>query len=307
MKKVFVLLGPTASGKTALSLLLANELDTEIISADSRQVYKHIQVATCAPTAYELSKAKHYFVNELELDEDFNAGTFAKLSKEIISDVHNRGKNVLIVGGSGLYIKSLIDGFFEEEVKDLNIREKLNERLRTEGREVLYNELTSVDPDTASKMDAGKFRRVIRALEVYYATGKKMSEQQENTIKPDFDSVQIGLTFERELLYERINQRVDGLIANGLIDEINALVLKGFTPETHNSLNTVGVKEVFRYLRKEITIEEMAEQIKQNTRRYAKRQMTWFNADKRINWIKVSDYENTEISSSQILKVLNES
>ncbi|MFZ4592435.1 MAG: tRNA (adenosine(37)-N6)-dimethylallyltransferase MiaA [Ignavibacteria bacterium] len=307
MKKVFVLLGPTASGKTALSLSLANELNAEIISADSRQVYKHIQLATCAPTAEELSKAKHYFVNELELNEDFNAGTFAKLSKEIISDIHNRGKNVLIVGGSGLYIKSLIDGFFEEEIKNLNIREKLNERLRTEGREVLYSELMSVDPDTASKMDAGKFRRVIRALEVFYATGKKMSEQQENTIKPDFDSIQIGLTFERELLYERINQRVDGLIVNGLLDEINALVLKGFNPETHNSLNTVGVKEVFRYLRKEITIEEMAEQIKQNTRRYAKRQMTWFNADKRINWIKVSDYENTEISSSQILKVLNES
>ena len=307
MKKVFVLLGPTASGKTALSLSLANELNAEIISADSRQVYKHIQLATCAPTAEELSKVKHYFVNELELDEDFNAGTFAKLSKEIISDIHNRGKNVLIVGGSGLYIKSLIDGFFEEEIKNLNIREKLNERLRTEGREVLYSELMSVDPDTASKMDAGKFRRVIRALEVFYATGKKMSEQQENTIKPDFDSIQIGLTFERELLYERINQRVDGLIVNGLLDEINALVLKGFNPETHNSLNTVGVKEVFRYLRKEITIEEMAEQIKQNTRRYAKRQMTWFNADKRINWIKVSDYENTEICTSQILKVLNES
>ena len=306
MKKVFVLLGPTASGKTALSLLLANELNAEIISADSRQVYKHIQVATCAPTADELSKANHYFVNELELDEDFNAGTFARKSKEVISDIHNRGKNVLIVGGSGLYIKSLIDGFFEEEIKDLSIRHKLNERLKTEGREVLYNVLMSVDPDTALKMDAGKFRRVIRALEVYYATGKKMSEQQENTIKPGFESVQIGLTFERELLYERINQRVDGLIANGLIDEIELLLKEGFTPETHNSLNTVGVKEVFRYLKNEITKEEMAEQIKQNTRRYAKRQMTWFNADKRINWIKVSDYENSEICTSQILKVLNE-
>lgn len=307
MKKVYVLLGPTASGKTSLSLLLAKELNAEIISADSRQVYKHIQVATCAPTAYELSKAKHYFVNELELEEDFNAGTFAKLSKEIIPDIHSKVKNVLIVGGSGLYIKSLIDGFFEEEVKDLSIREKLNLRLETEGREVLYNELKSIDPDTAAKMDAGKFRRVIRALEVYYATGKKMSAQQENTIKPGFESVQVGLTFDREVLYGRINQRVDGLIANGLIDEIELLLKEGYTPEQYNSLNTVGVKEVFRYLKSEITKEEMAEQIKQNTRRYAKRQMTWFNADKRINWIKVTDYENTEICTSQILKVLNES
>jgi tRNA dimethylallyltransferase len=156
-------------------------------------------------------------------------------------------------------------------------------------------------------MDAGKFRRVIRALEVYYATGKKMSAQQENTIKPGFESVQVGLTFDREVLYGRINQRVDGLIANGLIDEIELLLKEGYTPEQYNSLNTVGVKEVFRYLKSEITKEEMAEQIKQNTRRYAKRQMTWFNADKRINWIKVTDYENTEICTSQILKVLNES
>lgn len=301
MKKVYVLLGPTASGKTALSLSLAKELNAEIISADSRQVYKHIQVATCAPTAYELSKVKHYFVNELELDKDFNAGTFAGISKDIISDIHSRGRTVLIVGGSGLYIKSLIDGFFEEEVKDLSIREKLNMRLESEGREILYKELMLIDPLTASKMDAGKFRRVIRALEVYYATGKKMSELQENTIKPDFESVQVGLTFERDILYDRINSRVDGLFENGLIDEIESLVKTGFTPEKYNSLNTVGVKEVFRYLRNEISKEEMAEQIKQNTRRYAKRQMTWFNADKRIHWVKVNEYNNLELCSEHIL------
>jgi tRNA dimethylallyltransferase len=304
LKKVFVLLGPTASGKTALSLLLANKFNAEIISADSRQVYKHIQIATCAPAKEELSKAKHYFVNELELEEDFNAGTFATMSKDIISDVHSSGKNVFIVGGSGLYIKSLIDGFFDEEIKDLSIREKLNERLKTEGREVLYNELMSIDPDTASKMDAGKFRRVIRALEVFYATGKKMSEQQENTIKPDFDTVQVGLTFERDILYDRINIRVDGLLGNGLIEEIESLLIKGYTPESNNSLNTVGVKEVFRYLRNEITKEEMTELIKQNTRRYAKRQITWFNADKRIHWINVSQFENYEVCSEHIFELL---
>lgn len=299
-----MLLGPTASGKTALSISLAGKLNAEIISADSRQIYKHIQIATCAPTAYELGKAKHYFVNELEPDEDFNAGTFAKLSREIISGIHSRDKNVLIVGGSGLYIKSLIDGFFEEEIKDLSIREKLNLRLESEGREVLYNELMSVDPDTANKMDAGKFRRVIRALEVFYATGKKMSEQQENTIKPDFETKQAGLTFERDILYDRINSRVDGLISGGLVDEIESLLKKGYTPETHNSLNTVGVKEVFRYLKNEILKEEMVEQIKQNTRRYAKRQMTWFNADKRIQWVNVSEYGNSELCSEHILTLL---
>jgi len=300
LKKVFVLLGPTASGKTSLSLSLADKLNAEIISADSRQVYKHIQIATCAPTSEELGKAKHYFINELELDEDFNAGTFAGKSKEIIADIFKRKKNILVVGGSGLYIKVLVDGFFEEEIKDLSIRAKLNGRLQSEGRESLYSELMSLDPETAKKMDSGKFRRVIRALEVYYATGRKMSELQENNIKPDFETVQVGLTFDRDVLYERINERVDNLISNGLIREISSLKDKGYSPLTHNSLNTVGVKEVFSYLNDEISQQVMIESIKQNTRRYAKRQMTWFNADKRIQWVKVSDYANIESCSNYV-------
>lgn len=303
MKKVFVLLGPTASGKTSFSLSLADKFNAEIISADSRQVYKHIQIATCAPTYEELSKAKHYFINELELDVDFNAGTFAERSKEIIADIFKREKNVLVVGGSGLYIKSLIDGFFDEEIKDLNIRTKLNGRLQSEGRDSLYSELFSVDPETAAKMDSGKFRRVIRALEVFYATGKKMSELQENDVKPDFESVQVGLTFERDVLYNRINERVDHLIVNGLIEEINSLLIEGYSPLKLNSLNTVGVKEVFRYLNNEISKDDMIESIKQNTRRYAKRQMTWFNADKRIQWVKVSDFANIELCSNHILSL----
>lgn len=303
MKKVFVILGPTASGKTAMSLSVAKELNAEIISADSRQVYRYIQIATCAPTADELGKAKHYLVNELELDKDFNAGTFARKSTEIIKDIHNRGKNVLIVGGSGLYIKFLIDGFFDGNVKDISLRQELNKRLLSEGREALYNELMSVDPETASKMDAGKFRRVIRSLEVYYASGKKMSELQKNNIDPEFESIQVGLNFSRETLYERINSRVDSMIANGLLDEINSLFVNGFSPEKYNSLNTVGVKEIFSYLRNEITIDESINLIKQNTRRYSKRQMTWFNADKRIKWINVNDFGNAEKCTEFILSI----
>ena len=153
-------------------------MNAEIISADSRQVYKHIQLATCAPFDAELSRVKHYFVNELELDAEFNAGLFAKNAKQIINEIFKRNKNVLVVGGSGLYIKALIDGFYEEDIDVSEIRSKLNERHKSEGSEALYNELMTIDPDTASKMDAGKFRRVIRALEVYYSTGKRMSELQ---------------------------------------------------------------------------------------------------------------------------------
>ena len=286
---MYVLLGPTASGKTGVSIDLALRMNAEIISADSRQVYKHIQLATCAPTYAELSKVKHYFVNELELDEEFNAGLFAKKAKQIIKEIFERNKNVLIVGGSGLYIRALIDGFYEEDFDVTEIRNNLNERLKSEGREVLYKELMSIDPDTASKMDEGKFRRVIRALEVYYSTGKRMSDLQMNNIKPDFVSVQAGLHADRSVIYDRINKRVGNLIKTGLLDEVEALQKRGYSYKTHNSLNTVGIKEVFMFFEGEIDKETMVENIKKNTRRYAKRQMTWFNADKSIKWLNISD------------------
>lgn len=298
MNNIYVLLGPTASGKTEISIELAKKINAEIISADSRQVYKHIQIATCAPTYNEIHAIKHYFINELELHEEFNAGLFAKKAKLIINDIFNRGKNVLVVGGSGLYIKALIDGFYEEVINSFDIRSRLNVRLESEGREVLYKELLEIDPSTAHKMDPSKFRRVIRALEVYYATGKKMSELQAMNVKPDFEAVQIGLSINRTLLYENINLRVDSMISNGLLYEVESLNSKGLSYKTHNSLNTVGIKEVFRYLEGEIDKESMISQIKQNTRRYAKRQLTWFNSDKRIIWV--------SRNSKTIDKIINE-
>lgn len=274
-------------------------MNAEIISVDSRQVYKHIQIATCAPSKEELSEVKHYFVNELELEAEFNAGLFAKNAKQIISGIFKRNKNVLVVGGSGLYIKALIDGFYEEDIDISEIRSKLNERHKSEGSEALYNELMTIDPATASKMDAGKFRRVIRALEVYYSTGKRMSELQMHNVKPDFEAVQVGLLVKRTLLYDRINQRVDYLIKEGLLDEVEALRKQGFSYKTHNSLNTVGIKEVFQYFEGETDKETMIENIKKNTRRYAKRQMTWFNADKRIKWVDIDD----EFFKNQIYEI----
>jgi len=264
---------------------LAKLLNAEIISADSRQVYKYIQIATCAPTKEEISDVKHYFVNELEPVDEFNAGLFAKKARLIIKETLRKKKNVLVVGGSGLYIKALIDGLYDEDINSSEIRNRLNERLKSEGREVLYDELKKIDPESASKMDSGKFRRVIRALEVYYVTGKKISEFQMNNVKPDFESIQIGLKMDRGLLYERINNRVDKMLDSGLLKEVEELRHRNMSYKTHNSLNTVGIKEVFQYLEGEIDKENMIEKIKMNTRRYAKRQLTWFNADKRIKWI----------------------
>jgi tRNA dimethylallyltransferase len=300
-RAVYAIIGPTASGKTSLSLELARLLDAEIINCDSRQIYKHIQIATCAPTKQELKEVKHYFVNELELDEEFSAGEFAKRAKNRIKDIFKRKKKALIVGGSGLYLRALIDGFYEDEISDAEIRAELNHKLESKGREVLYKELMKVDPETAAKMDSGKTRRVIRALEVFYASGKKISDLQVVNVKPDFNTMQAGLMFRRPVLYKRINDRVDMMIKNGLLEEVKKLQEKGYSYKTHNSLNTVGIKEVFMYFEGALSMQEMTDLIKMNSRRYAKRQMTWFRKDKRVKWVNMEELQGNVGAISYIL------
>ena len=305
MKKVLAIVGPTASGKTEIALSVAARLNAEIISADSRQIYKYVPIATAVPTKNELSMVKHYFIEELELDEEFNAGEYGKAGREIISNIFVRGKIPIVVGGSGLYLKSLIEGFFEGKTEDKEIREKLERRVVDEGKEPLYSELMRVDPESALKMDVTKFRRVIRALEVYYVTGKKMSDIQKEKINVGFDTIQIGLNLQRDYLYERINNRVDKMIEIGLIDEIKLLKEKGYHYKTQYSLNTVGIKEVFKYLEGDFTFDKMSEQIKQNSRRYAKRQMTWFRKDKKIIWVDVLQNSSLESISEKIVTIYN--
>jgi len=289
MKKVLAIVGPTASGKTRLSVEIAKLLKGEIVSADSRQIYKHIQISTSYPSTKELRSVKHHFINELELTEEFNAGQFGKEGRELIEDIFSRNKQPVIVGGSGLYVRSLIDGFFEDEIEKKKVREDLYEKLKERGEEFLYAELRRIDSETASKIPKGKIRRVIRALEVYYASGEKMSEFHNKKIEIDFETIQIGLMLDRKYLYRRINERVDEMIENGLLEEIRNLKEIGYDYKTHNSLNTVGIKEVFKYFDGEYDFETMKSLIKQNTRRYAKRQMTWFRKDKRIKWIEVKE------------------
>jgi len=285
MRKYIAIVGPTASGKTSLAIELAKVLETEIVSADSRQIYKNIPIATATPSMKERQGIKHYFLEEVELDHLYNAGEFGRDSRIIVENIFNNGKVPVVVGGSGLYLQALIDGFFEQDVKDRNIRIKLNEDLGKYGQDYLYEKLKEVDPESAEKMAPHYFRRVIRALEVYYASGKKISELQKENIKADFEAVQFGIMMDRKYLYDRINKRVDMMIEEELINEVTALKEKGYHPNTHNSLNTVGIKEVFMYFDGEYTYEEMIFHIKQNSRRFAKRQMTWFRRDERINWI----------------------
>lgn len=293
-RSVLVLVGPTASGKTPVALFLAQNLNGEIISADSRQVYKFMDIGTAKPTKEERKHIKHYFVDELTPDKDFNAGEFGKKGRGIIADIFQRGKQPLVVGGSGLYIQALIDGFFESPVKDDVFRKRLYERLREEGGITLLNELRNIDPVSAAKMLPSNTRRIIRALEVYHLTGIPISQHhKKQRVERNFEPVFVGLAWDRKKLYEQINARVDRMIEMGLVDEVKALRQMGYE-STLYALQTVGYQEVFQYLEGKISRVQMIELIKQNSRHYAKRQLTWFRRDQRIKWFPISGGESFE-------------
>ncbi|TAK52587.1 MAG: tRNA (adenosine(37)-N6)-dimethylallyltransferase MiaA [Bacteroidetes bacterium] len=283
---MLVLVGPTASGKTSISLALARELNGEIVSADSRQVYRYMDIGTAKPTYDELESVKHHFINILNPDEDYNAGEYGKQARVVLDGIFDKGKIPIVVGGSGLYIQALTDGFFEGPAGDPELRERLYSRLHQEGAERLLAELNSVDPESASKMLPTNTKRLIRALEVYHITGKPISTLQKENIPPNFQPVFFGLQWERRKLYERIGNRVDLMIKQGLIDEVKKLQEMGYTSQM-NSLQTVGYKETLNYLEGKSSIDEMVELIKRNSRRYAKRQLTWFRPDERIFWLSV--------------------
>jgi tRNA dimethylallyltransferase len=294
---VLVLVGPTGSGKTAISLLLADLLNGEIISADSRQVYKLMDIGTAKPSQEELRKVKHYFIDELFPDREFNAGEFGKKGRLTIDNILLRKRTPLVVGGSGLYVRALIDG----PSADQDIRRQLYHRLNDEGSEKLLNELRQVDPVAASTMVPSNTRRIIRALEVFRVTGFPITQLQKSNIKIHFTPIFVGLQWKRKILYERINRRVDLMIKHGLVDEVKRLSEAGYSP-TLNALQTVGYKEVFDFLEVKINYNKMIELIKQNTRRYAKRQLTWFRHDERIKWFDVQGDEDFEKIASEVSK-----
>jgi len=294
LRAVPFIVGPTASGKTEVSIAVANLLESklnlacEIVSADSRQIYKHIPIATAQPDPEMLSTRKHHFVQELELYQEFSAGEFSKRARKIIEKLLSEGTIPIVCGGSGLYIHALAYGFFEADIPAEGLKEMrshLYKELEKYGIEKLYAELEKVDPESASKMTVQSPRRIIRALEIYYLTGTPISQLYEERDKPNFKPVIFGITWERKKLYERINTRVDKMISAGLIEEVKRLKEKGYHWRKQNSLNTVGIKEVFEYLEGGITYERMLDLIKRNSRRFAKRQMTWFRREKGVKWI----------------------
>jgi tRNA dimethylallyltransferase len=298
LPKILCIVGPTAAGKTALAIEIAQAIDGEILSADSRQIYKLLTIGTAKPSESELRAVPHHFIDILLPDQHFSAGDFSEQGREIIKDVDGRGKFPIIAGGTGLYIESLVDGLFIGPPIQSELRAKLEGQLQAEGGERLLEELKAVDPVAAGRMLPSNTRRIIRALEVYYTTGIPITvHHAQQKREPLYDAEFVGLEWDRKILYDRINARVDRMIAAGFLDEVKGLLESGYD-ERYKALQTVGYKEAYAYLRNETTFERMVELMKQNTRRFAKRQLTWFRYDERIRWYPISDESDiTRIAS----------
>lgn len=273
--------GPTAIGKTALSIKLARAFDTEILSADSRQFYKEMKIGTAVPSRDELAAATHNFIQHKSVEETYSVGDFERDAFRKTQDLFKQHDILILVGGSGLYIKSLLEGLDNFPEIDPEIRVHLNKQFEKEGLEPLKQRLQKLDPETYKKADIDNPHRVIRALEICLGTGKTFSSflNQPKKERP-FQTISIGLTAPREEIYERINLRVDAMMAAGLLEEVKNLYPK----RDLNALNTVGYKEMFDFLEDRFSLEEAVDEIKKNTRRFAKRQLTWFRKDKNIHW-----------------------
>jgi tRNA dimethylallyltransferase len=288
-----VIAGPTASGKTRLSLKLAEYFDIEIISADSRQVYKYLDIGTAKPEPDELRKVPHHFISILEPDDYYSAGKFGEEAREKIREIKSRDKIPVAAGGSGLYIKALCEGLFSEEEPENNaeIRENLNIKLIESGRESLFDELKKIDPASADNYPDKNPVRIIRALEYFHSTGKLFSEAKLETPGHSLNYKIFYIDFPRETLYDRINRRTEEMWERGLEEETRKVLNMGYSPEL-NSLNTVGYKECISYFAGDFTRQQAIEKMKQNTRRYAKRQTTWFR--KQQDLIRLEPGDNWE-------------
>lgn len=284
--KLLCLLGPTAVGKTEIAIALAQRLNAEIISVDSRQIYRQMDIGTAKPTVEEQQAARHHLIDCADISQPCSVADYQSLADTAIADIRNRGKQVLLVGGAGLYFRAIVDGLFEGPGANPALRERIEQEARQLGVEALHERLRACDPVSAKRIHPNNIVRVIRALEVYALTGTPMSElqQQWHRVSQRYPFIAFCLTMPRALLYRRIEQRVDLMLANGLIAEVESLLAADYARDTV-ALQSFGYKEFIAYLDGKCTYLEAVEQLKQNTRRFAKRQLTWFRKDTRIEWI----------------------
>ena len=283
---VYVIGGPTASGKSKLAVELAKKINGEIISADSMQIYKDMNIGTAKITNQEMQGIKHYLIDFISPEQRYSVSSFKKDAEDAIEKILSNGKTPIIVGGTGLYIDSLIYGIeFQDEKIDTKYREKLNKIAEIEGLEKLYKKAQKIDPEAMAKISANDRKRIIRVLEIYHKTGKTKTEQEKESRKNEvkYNYKVFAITIPREKLYERINKRVDQMLEQGLIEEVEKILEKySYFP---TAMQGLGYKEVIEYLENKITKEEMIEKIKKETRHYAKRQITWFKKNKETIWL----------------------
>ncbi len=303
--KVIVIVGPTASGKTSLSIELAKKINGEIVSCDSMQIYKDMDIGSAKPTKEEMQGIKHYVLDEVEPTKRFSVAEYKIKAEEAIEEILKKKKVPIVVGGTGLYANSLIYGIEYDDIKlDEEYRNKLmDEASSEEGLKKLYEDAKKIDEKAIEKISPNDKKRIIRILEIYHATGKNKTEQEKNSRKNEvkYDYKIFGINIERTILYERINKRVDIMVEQGLIEEVKALVKK--YPEFPTAMQAIGYKEIVQYLNNELTKEEAIEKIKQETRRYAKRQITWFKRIENLKWI--DGLENTQNNINIILEGIN--
>ena len=308
MKPMVVLTGPTAVGKTELSIQLAQKLDGEIISADSMQIYQKMDIGTAKIRKEEMDGIPHHLIDVLDPSEEFNVARFQEMAKDALAGIYRRGRIPLIVGGTGFYIQGLLyDIDFTKEEQDFRYRENLQKKAKEEGAQAIHKMLQAVDPASAQKIHPNNIKRVIRALEFYHLNGRKISEhnEQESRKESPYRFAYFVLNQNRTTLYERINHRVDLMLEAGLVEEVRRLKEAGYGKNIV-SMQGIGYKEVLDYLDGKMTLEETADQIKKDTRHFAKRQLTWFGREKEVIMIDKDKYETEEEILEHMLGILKE-
>jgi tRNA dimethylallyltransferase len=299
--RVLGLLGPTAAGKTALALALAEVLPIEVVSADSRTVYRWMDIGTAKPTLDERRRVAHHLIDVVDPDQDYSLATYQQQAREAIARIQARGRVAVLVGGAGLFVSAVCEGLvLPDAPPDLAYRAALEKRAQVEGWQALQRELAAVDPPSAARIEARNVRRVIRALEVFRATGRAFSEWQVPDPSRAVDCVLIGLRLERAELDARIDARIDAWLAGGFVDEVRRLLARGYVPELP-SMSGIGYREIARYLKGSLDLAAATRLFKQATHQYARRQMTWFNARPSITWLNAATVTSDDVLA--ILKV----
>ena len=283
--KIVVIVGPTASGKSKFAIDLAMKFDGEIVSADSMQVYKYMDIGTAKPSLKEREQVKHHMMDIVEPDKDFNVGKYVSDAKKIIERLFKSRKHIFVVGGTGLYIKALVRGLFETRGGSIKIRNDLEKEIDCFGINSLYDKLIKIDKAAATRIHPNDRVRIIRALEVFYQTNQPISELQRKHgfRESPYEALLMGISHDRSELYKRIEHRVDGMIKNSFIEEVEMLLKQGYVPEL-KSMKSLGYKEITQYILGNNSLDESVSLLKRNTRRYAKRQFTWFNRDELVKW-----------------------